>query len=84
MIPYISNWLLLYPIALTLFIGLQVSQAATDGRRLTIFTQFLRSAVFLMFVFAFLAIGVRSSILSFIWFGILSVFCIVLLVKQGD
>ena len=83
MVPYFSNWLLLYPLAFTLFVGLQISQAAVDGRRLTVSVQLLRSAVFIMFLFAFLAIGFRSSVFSVIGIAILAVISTMLLIKQS-
>ncbi len=76
MIAYLSNLLLLYPIAFTLFLALRLSEASSDGHRVSIGVQFIRSAVFVLFILSLLGIGCRLSVVSIVWavlFGIISV-----------
>lgn len=75
MIAFLSNWLLLYPIAFSLFVVLRLSEATTDGRRVSVGVHVIRSMIFILFAFAFLAVGCRTTLLSLLWailFGIMA------------
>ena len=83
MIVFVSNLLLLYPVAFSLFVALRLSEAATDGRRVTVGVHVVRSIVFILFVFALIGIGCRSAVLSILWVFLFSVMSVVLLIKQS-
>ncbi len=80
---FVSNLLLLYPVAFSLFVALRLSEAATDGRRVTAGVHVVRSIVFILFVFALIGIGCRSTVLSILWVFLFAMVSIVLLIKQS-
>ena len=83
MVAYLSNWLLLYPVAFSLFVALQLSEATADGRRVSVGVQVVRSTIFILFVFALLAVGCRISFLSGVWTVLFGLMAMVLLFKQS-
>ena len=83
MVAFLSNWLLLYPIAFSLFVAMQLSEATADGRRVSVGVQVLRSTIFVLFAFALLAVGCRTSFLSFVWTVLFGGMAVVLLIKQS-
>ncbi len=83
MISLLSNWLLLYPVAFSLFVAMQLSDATADGRRMTLGAQLMRSTIFVLFVFALLAVGCRTSFLSIVWAVLFGIMAVVLLIKQS-
>lgn len=83
MIAFLSNWLLLYPIAFSLFVAMQLSEATADGRKVSIGVQALRSTIFVLFMFALIAVGCRTSFLSVVWAVMFGVMAIVLIIKQS-
>ncbi len=83
MIAFFSNWLLLYPIAFSLYVAMQLSEATADGRKVSIGVQLVRSAIFILFMFAFLAVGCRTSFLTIVWAVLFGILVVVLLIKQS-
>lgn len=83
MIAFLSNWLLLYPVAFSLFVAMQLSEATDDGRRVSVGVQVVRSAIFVLFAFALLAVGCRTSFLSIVWAVLFGIMTVVLLIKQS-
>ena len=83
MISFLSNWLLLYPVAFSLFVAMQLSEATADGRKISIGVQVMRSTIFVLFMFALLAVGCRTSVLSIVWAILFGIMGIVLLIKQA-
>ena len=79
---YFSNWIVLFPVAFSLFVALRLSAVSRDrsGYSFTFLT--LRLVVFLFFCFAFVSIGLRSSWLSVVWIAILVLLSIVLFWKN--
>ncbi len=83
MIAFLSNWLLLYPVAFSLYVAMQLSEATADGRKVSVGVQVVRSTIFILFMFALLAVGCRTSFLSTTWAVMLCVLGTVLLIKQS-
>ena len=83
MIAFLSNWLLLYPVAFSLYVAMQLSETTADGRRISIGVQVMRSTIFILFMLALLAVGCRTSVLSVVWAILFGVLGIVLLIKQA-
>jgi len=83
MVAFLSNWLLLYPVAFSLYVAMQLSEATSDGRKVSVGVQVVRSTIFVLFMFALLAIGCRTSFLSFVWAVLFGIMGIVLLIKQS-
>jgi hypothetical protein len=83
MSAFLSNWLLFYPVAFSLYVAMQLSEATADGRKVSIGVQVMRSTIFILFLFALLAVGCRTSVLSVVWTGLFIAMGIVLLIKQS-
>ena len=83
MIAFLSNLLILYPVAFSLFLALQLSEASADGRKATVGVQFVRSMIFVLFIFVLLAIGCRVSVLSILWIIIFGVMGVLLMFRQA-
>ncbi len=83
MIAFLSNWLLFYPIAFSLFVAMQLSEATADGRKVSVGVQVLRSTIFVLFMFALFAVGCRTSFLSTAWTLMFGILAVVLLIKQA-
>ncbi len=82
MMVYLSNWLIFYPMAFSLFIVLRLSQASTDSRRASLGVLAVRSIIVLLFSFALVSLGARFSVLSIMWIVIAAVFGTILYFKQ--
>lgn len=82
MIVYLSNWLTLFPIAFSLFVMLQLSQANTDNRRASLGILCMRLAIVILFVLSIGSIGLRFSVLSINWLIIACVFSLILYFKH--
>jgi hypothetical protein len=67
MYAYSSNWIIFLPIAFSLFFALRLNQGSRDDAQSSIPVLIVRSAIFLMFLFAFFSLGSRSSFLSIGW-----------------
>ncbi|MDX1927582.1 MAG: hypothetical protein SFV81_13755 [Pirellulaceae bacterium] len=80
---FLSNWLLLYPVAFSLYVAMQLSEATADGRKASIGVLVMRTTIFILFIFSLLAVGCRTSVLSIVWAVLFGVLGIVLLVKQS-
>lgn len=78
MSAYPSNWFILFPLAFSLFVGLQLSVASVDLVKSSRGVQLVRTAIAIMFAFAVLAIGLRPSPMSLTWIGLLIASAIVL------
>ncbi len=74
MIAYFSNWLIFFPVAFSLFVALRLSQASVDQGRDSSAMIAIRGLITLMFVLSLLAIGLRPSPISLVWFMLLG-FC---------
>lgn len=83
MIAFLSNWLLLYPIAFSLYVAMQLSEATADGRKATASVLAIRTVIFVLFVFAILAVGCRASLLTIVWCILCCVIGTILLIKQS-
>lgn len=83
MVAFLSNWLILYPIAFSLFVAMQLSETTADRRKISVGVLVLRLMIFILFVFSLLAAGCRTSALSLVWLVMFGVTAIVLLIKQS-
>ncbi len=79
---YLSNWLMFYPMAFSLFVVLRLAQASTDSRHNSIGVLVVRSMIVILFLFALLSVGARYSPLSIMWLMIAVVFSLILYFKQ--
>ncbi|QDV28110.1 type II secretion system F family protein [Aureliella helgolandensis] len=77
----LSNWLILVPLAISLFIAIQVAQAHRDTSDDSLLMLLLRCIMSLMLLAGFLSLGTRISILSILWLLMLSGLSVVLVVK---
>jgi hypothetical protein len=80
---FVSNLLVLYPIAFSLFVALRLAEATTDGRKVTFGVQVVRSMMFVLFAFSLIGIACRSTILSILWVFLFSLTAVVVLIKQS-
>ena len=78
MIAYPSNWLILFPLAFSLYVGLRLSIGAIDFGRSTFGIVLIRLLIAIFFGFAFLAIGLRPNPISLVWIFLLAVFLVVI------
>ncbi len=82
MLTYSSNWLILFPVAFSLFVALRLSVGRLDQAPSSWSTTIVRCTITIMMIFAVLSIGLRWSVISILW-GILLAGCaVVLLVKR--
>lgn len=79
---YFSNWIILFPIATTLFVALRMAAGSHDDGRRTVALLTLRLLAFLFFFFAFVSVGLRASPLSIVWILILLAMAIVMFFKN--
>ena len=78
MIAYPSNWLILFPLAFSLYVGLRLSIGAIDFGRSTFGIVLIRLLIAIFFGLAFLAIGLRPNPISLVWIFLLAVFLVVI------
>ena len=82
MIAYASNWLILFPVAFSLFVAMRLSQGSVDQGRSSWMLMAVRGVVVLMFWFAVLAVGLRGHWISLAWGLILAAFAFVFFWKR--
>lgn len=62
-----SNWLILYPLAFSLFVALRLSQAPVDHQPKSLSLIVLRSMLYIMFALTFLSLGTRGYVGLSLW-----------------
>ncbi len=77
MYAYSSNWIVLFPIAFSMFVALRLNLAQHEDQRRTTSVLLVRLTIATLFLFAFLAIGLRPSFLSGVWLVMLGVLSVV-------
>ncbi len=77
-----SNWIILYPVAASLFVALRLAYGMRATYRASLFEEHIRGAVFLMLVASMFGLGLRFSFLSVFWLIALLIWCIVLIIKR--
>lgn len=82
MVLFTSNWLVLLPIAISLFVAMRLAQGSADQGRDSWFVLVLRSLIALLLLFAMLSFGLRGNIVSTVWIGLVIVFGFVLFWKS--
>lgn len=82
MIAYPSNWLILFPLAFSLFVGLRLSIGSIDYGRSSFGITLVRLLIAIFFSFSLLAIGLRPNPVSLVWVFLLAVFLVVLAWKS--
>jgi len=78
MVAYPSNWLILFPLAFSLFVGLRLSIGSIDYGRTSLGITIVRLLIAVFFAFSVLAIGLRPNPISFVWLVLLAVFLVII------
>lgn len=73
MLLYWSNWFILFPFALSMYIAMRLSIGSTDSLRKSLLGSVVRSSTVILMWFAFMAVGFRG------WLGAIWLFLIILL-----
>ena len=74
---YTSNWMILFPIAFSLFVAMRLSLGSLDEGKSSWMLLAVRSLIVNCFFFSMLALGVRGHFLSIAWLVMIGVFAIV-------
>lgn len=82
MIAFSSNWLILFPIAFSLYVAMRLSQGSVDQGTTSLGVQVIRVLIVLLFTFSFLGIGIRANLISLIWLVLVVLFAAILLWKN--
>jgi hypothetical protein len=82
MAVYLSNWLMFYPMAISLFVALRLSQATTDSRQVSASILAVRSTLVVMLLLTLISVGTRSTPLSLMWLLIAGSCGTVLYIRQ--
>lgn len=77
-----SNWLIFFPLAVTLFVALRLAEGSRDSGQRSLSLNFVRLLILSLFVFAFFGVGLRSNPLGFIWLFLSCCLVIVLFWKR--
>lgn len=67
MIVFSSNILLLFPVAMSLFVVLKIAQGAKDSQGTSFAEYLVRGLLIAMFLFSTFAVGFRTNVLAIAW-----------------
>lgn len=81
MIHYWSNWFILFPLALSMYIAMRLSVGSTDSQRKSLLGSVVRSSTVMLMWFAFMAVGFRGW-LGFVWLFLIALLGLVLFRKR--
>lgn len=82
MVLFSSNWLILFPIAFSLFVALRLSLGTVRAQGRSWMLLAVSSLILLMFWFSLLAVGGRAHWISIAWLMILAMFSVVIFWKR--
>ncbi|MFN3192410.1 MAG: hypothetical protein ACE361_18000 [Aureliella sp.] len=79
---FTANWLILFPIAFTLFLAMRLSCGSIDDRGSSWTFMTMRAIVINLFIVGLFALGVRGHYFSLVWVLILGIFAFIFFWKR--
>ena len=79
--PLTSNWYIFFPLAVALYVALQLSEGRADLRSGSLSVRVIRQVIALLLVLALMAVGMRGFILGIAWLILLGVLAGIISIK---